>query len=582
MKALEWIRQHVARRRETILRTADTHTETRLVLLGIASGLIAGLVMVAFRMLIETPQVLMFGIGHPEAYEQLSPLGRFLLPVAGGLLLGVIFQRLAGPDRQVGVVHVMERLAYNEGHLPIKNAGVQFVGAALSILAGHSVGREGPSIHIGAACGSWTGQRLHLPNHQIRILAGCGTAGAIAAAFNTPLAGVVFAMEVVLLEYSIASFIPIILAAVGATAVAQWAFGPQPVFAVPAFGLGSLRELAYITAMGILLGIIAAAFVRLLVMVSARSRDWPVWRRMAAAGLFVGALALPLPQIMGIGYDTVNQSLAGGLGLGLMVLVLGGKLLASAVGLGLGLPGGVIGPALVIGAMAGGAVGVVLESFVPGSTPSGFYAVLGMGAMMGATLNAPLAALTALLELTANPQVILPGMLAIVMATLTSQQFLHTPSVFLLLMRSRGLTYHSDPITQFLRRLGVTGFMERRVVQLPRRRLTRQRLDGLLEDPSGWLLIRDAQAGTRIVFTADLVRYREEAAGEEPELDLYELPVHRLDVAPVSAQSTLLGALHRMEKEQVEALYVVPPHGGRVLGVITRQDIERSYRFPSA
>lgn len=568
------------------LRLAAQNAVLQLALLGGLSGVVAGIGMVAFRLVIEASPARLLGAPDPEGFEALSPTWRLLLPTLGGLLVGLLLTRFRNAAA-VGVVHVMERLAYNEGQMPVRNAGIQFVGAALCILFGHSVGREGPAIHIGAASGSWMGQRLHLPNNSIRVLVGCGAAGAIAAAFNTPLAGVVFAMEVVLMEYTLTGFIPIILAAVAATTVSQAVFGAATVFVAPEVTLGSLADLGPIVVLGVVLGALASVFIRLLVAVTSHFQTGPLWLRTTLAGAGTGLLALGVPQIMGIGYDTVNAALLGQLGLGLMLAILAAKLAATVLGLGLGLPGGLIGPALVMGAMAGGALGLLINLMTPGSTSPAFYAMLGMGAMMGATLNAPLAALTALLELTANPHVILPGMLAVVAAGLTCQQGLKTPSVFARLMQARGLSYEHDPVSQFLHRLGVIGSMDVKIAQAHSRTLKRRQLLEIMAAPSTWLLVRDSQARAKVVFSAELLRYLETeppadaADGDEPALDLHELPVHKLDAVPVSAQATLLGALRRMDKEGVDALYVIPAWGGRVLGVITRKDIERSYRYSS-
>lgn len=206
-----------------------------------------------------------------------------------------------------------------------------------------------------------------------------------------------------------------------------------------------------------------------------------------------------------------------------------------------------------------------------------FYAMLGMGAMMGAALNAPLAALTALLEMTGNHNVIMPGMLAIVAATLTSNLGFGNPSVFVKLLQTRGLNYRNDPITQFLRSLGVTGTMDGKVLESARH-LRREQLDGLLATPSTWLLVRDGASRSKILFSADLVHYLEKTPGQET-LDLFELPVHTLDAGPISSQATLLGALQQMDRDGLDALYVIQPRSHRVAGVITRKDIERTYRY---
>jgi CIC family chloride channel protein len=199
------------------LRLSRAEALPQLGLLGLFTGLIVGAVMIAFRLLIETAQGAFLPGGNPENYEALAYELRLALPLVGGLAIGLLFQWMPEAVRHVGVTHVMERLAYHQGRLPLRSAILQFFGGALSIVSGHSVGREGPAIHLGAASGSLAGQRFGLPNNSLRVLAGCGVAAAIAASFNTPLAGVIFAMEVVLMEYTVVGFAPVILAAVIAT-----------------------------------------------------------------------------------------------------------------------------------------------------------------------------------------------------------------------------------------------------------------------------------------------------------------------------------------------------------------------------
>jgi len=240
----------------------------------------------------------------------LSATLRFGLPAIGGLVIGLIFQYLSHTGGvQVGVVHVLERLSYYQGHLPFRNSILQFFGAAISIISGHSVGREGPSIHLGSASGSLLGQWLHLPNNSIQTLVACGAAAGIAASFNTPLAGVIFSMEVIMMEYTISGFTPVILSAVSATAVTRFVFGAGSAFSLPSLQLASLFELPYLLIMGLVIGTLAAAFISSLKWFTEVSKEIAIWKRMTLAGILTGLCALVVPEIMGIGYDTVNQAM---------------------------------------------------------------------------------------------------------------------------------------------------------------------------------------------------------------------------------------------------------------------------------
>jgi len=367
--------------------------------------------------------------------------------------------------------------------LPLRNLVLQFVGATISLVSGHSVGREGPGVHLGAASSSLLGQSLHLPNNSIQTLVACGAAASIAASFNTPLAGVVFAMEVILLEYTIAGFTPVVLT--------RFVFGAEPAFSVPTLQLASLYELPYLLLMGLVIGALAAGFIVSLKWITEASSKIVIWQRMTLAGALTGLCALIVPEIMGVGYDTVNQAMLGQIGLGVLFMVVLFKMLATTIGLGMGLPGGLIGPTLVIGAAAGGMLGHFAEMLFPGQVASpGFYAMLGMGAMMGATLQAPLAALLAMLELTANPNIILPGMLAVVVSGIVSSHLFGRESIFLTLLKARGLDMRNDPVAQSLRRVGVASALDPSFVHAPRE-LSIAAAESLLEHQPLWIIIND-------------------------------------------------------------------------------------------
>ncbi|WP_372742681.1 chloride channel protein, partial [Neptunomonas sp.] len=230
----------------------------QLVILGLLSGIMTGLLMVLFRLAVELP--LTFWLGHPDDFESLSSLEHFIWPVIGSVVLIVIFYLWPAAAKQVGMVNLFERLSYYQGSIPGKSLVLQFVSATVALVSGHSVGREGPAIFLGAACSSLLGQQLRLPNNSLRLLIGCGAAAAISAAFNTPLAGVIFAMEVILLEYTLIGFTPVIVAAVSADLVMRGILGHNNAFDVPLFKIGTLAEIPWVMLLGVVVGLCAAAF----------------------------------------------------------------------------------------------------------------------------------------------------------------------------------------------------------------------------------------------------------------------------------------------------------------------------------
>ncbi len=560
----------------------------QLAVLGLLSGLITGGVILIFRLAIEWPLEYFLPGDGSESFEELDLLTRGLLPLAGALMLGLMLHRLATQDRKVGIVHVMERLNYHQGYISFRSAVVQFVCGVGTVVSGQSAGREGPAVHLGATFSSLMGQWMRLPNNSIRTLVACGCAAAISASFNTPISGVIFAMEVVMMEYTIAGFTPIILAAVSAAIVTQAVYGSEPAFNVPALTMNSLLEIPWILVIAIIIGVAAAVFIHLVENMG-RHLHRPVLLRIAIAGLLMMPFALAIPETMGIGYDTVNETINGQLGFWLLLGVGVSKLLITSLTIGLGMPSGVIGPTLFMGATLGGAMGLIGAQLIPEQASSiGFYAMLGMGAMMGAVLQAPLAALMALMELTRNPHIILPGMLIITTSSLVTSEAFGKKSLFLTMLKSQGLSYQNSPVIQALRRVSVGAIMDRSILRTERHLSVDDARKVLKSEPK-WLVVEGSNGPTALLPAVDLARYLEdmdEQASEKDEpadaVDLMNIPANRRDVAPVQYQATLEEALDQFDSTNAEALYVqrhVAPMIQRVYGVVLKSDIESYYQY---
>ena len=566
----------------------------QLAILGLLSGLITGGVILIFRLAIEWP-LKYFLPGNStdafasEAFESLDILTRGLLPLVGAVGLGFFLHRLATHERKVGVVHVMERLNYHQGYITAKSAFIQFIVGVATVVTGQSAGREGPAVHLGAAFSSLMGQWMRLPNNSIRTLVACGCAAAISASFNTPISGVIFAMEVVMMEYTIAGFTPIILAAVSAAVVTQVVYGTEPAFNVPALTMNTLLEIPWLLAIAVIIGISAALFIHLVDSMG-RFSHRPILLRVIMAGVLMVPVAIFVPQTMGIGYDTVNETINGGLGFWLLLSAGVAKLLITALTVGLGMPSSIIGPTLFMGATLGGAMGLIGAEIMPGHASSvGFYAMLGMGAMMGAVLQAPLAALMALMELTRNPNIILPGMLIITTSTLITSEIFGKKSLFLTVLKSQGLSYQSSPVIQALRRVSVGAIMDKSILRT-QRKLTPDEARKILKSEPKWLIVDGSSGPTALLPAVDLARFLEDSekllkTEEEPMpelIDLIEIPANRRDLAPVQYQATLEEALNEFESSRAEALYVqrhVAPMILRIYGVVLKSDIESYYQY---
>ena len=577
-----------------------TDSQVGLAIMATLAGLVAALVITVFRLLIEIPLELVFPMASEDDYEALSVMIRLSLLAAGGTTLILLFQWLKPERRSVGVTHVLIRMERNQGYLPLSNLLVQWFAAGVALLSGHSVGREGPAIHMGAGAASQLGQFADIAHHRLRILAGAGVASAISASFNTPMAGVIFAMEVVLLEYSIRGFIPIILASVTGAIVSQLTFGAHTAFNVPNLGLYSLLEIPYVVLLGVVGGITAGCLIWL-VRYLQRLNTLPLAAKWGGLTFVTGVISIWLPEILGIGYDTVNAAIDGKVVILTFAALLVAKLFLTAWAAATAFPAGLIGPSLFMGAMLGALMGEFSLIWMPDyPSATGFYVLLGMATMMGAVLGAPLAALVALLELTANPNIIMPGMLAIVTGTLVVSEGFRLPSVIDIQLKGNGQYVAPDPVRLLLRNTWVKEVMDTAFVSVDRfvtLDSARFLLDQQDHNPNWLLLEKELMLVPPAALAARLSQtepHPDAIAGEithhaDAGVDLLDMPADREAIGVISLKANLQDALDQMEAHDLQWLAVVEtaPHDtmptslqrGECIGLVSRTMIDRYYRY---
>ena len=567
-------------------RLANENALLPLSLLGILTGLLSGIVIQAFRFMIEVPGALTLAGGH-EDFESLSAGARLVLPIYGALSLGLFLQFIIKRVPSMGISHVIQRLNQNHGRLPLRPVILQFLLGAWCILTGQSSGREGPAVHMGAGVSSYIGQFWKLPNNSIRVLTGCGTAAAIAASFNTPIAGVIFAMEVVMMEYTIAGFIPIILSASTGAIISQVVYGAAPAFVPPILEAHSFVEVPVYTILGIFIGTASALFC-FIHQQALRLHKIPLWLRFTMAGCITGSLAYFLPQIMGIGYDTLDLALEAKLGLYLLLGIGLAKLIASAASSGLGMPIGIIGPTLLAGGCLGGATGILINFMAPNTIANdSLYIMLGMGAMMGAVMNAPLAALIALLELTNTPDIILPAMIAIVVSTLINTQVFKQKSPHLATLDIEGKPTQLSAFDLQLQRIGITSLMSSNVQIIPRI-IDKTKLTEIISSKPQWLIIEENNQAPILMRGIELEKgVTENDEAEElitdGDIDILAIPGDHIKVSTLHFQASALEAWQLMDKDKVEAAFITgtfDPYAPAISGIITRLDIENYYHSP--
>jgi chloride channel protein, CIC family len=426
------------------------------ILVGVTSGL--GAVLFRFAIVMATKAL----TGRPEysdsggaAHPWLPGLGRWFViavPVLAGLIYGPVVHRWAREARGHGVPEVMFAVARRGGRIPGRVAAVKALASALCIGGGGSVGREGPIVQIGSAAASWLGQLVRLPEARLRTLVACGAAGGIAATFNAPIAGVFFALELILGTFAADAFGAVVLSAVTASVIGRAAFGNTPFLRLPAFEVQSGWEYPLYVLLGVFAALAGVMFVKVLYAFE-DGCDWiwrgPEWARPAVGGLALGVVLLVLPEMYGVGYPIMQNAVEGRYVVGFLILLLLAKIVATSLTIGIGGSGGVFAPSLFIGAMLGAAFGSVARMIDPGAVgPVGAYALVGMGALFAAAGRAPITAVIIMFELTGEYTIILPLMLAVVVATGLSK-VLSRDSVYTEKLRRRGVDL-SEPSRQTL------------------------------------------------------------------------------------------------------------------------------------
>ena len=397
-----------------------TETQVTLFWAGVV-GLLGGLSSCGFRVCIRGLQWLMTQQGGSlvQAASNLAWWERLAVPTAGGFLAGAVLFLGMRITRGEHSTDYMEAIALRDGIIRTRSSLVKSVSSLLTIASGGSIGREGSMVQLGAWLASFVGRRVRLPTPRLRLLVACGAAAGIAAAYNAPIAGALFVAEIILGSISMESFGPLIFASVVSTLTVRKLWTGSPLFAVPSFQLVSAWELIPCLALGLLAGLVAPGFLRLLRMsedLFARSR-LPVYWRLAVGGLIVGGLSVYVPQVWGNGYSVIDSILHNPWPWGLVLAVLGCKVVSTAATFGSGATGGVFTPTLFVGAALGCLYGQGLHALAPETTaPPSAYALVGMGYLLAATTHAPLMAILMLFEMTLDYDIILPLMLGCVAA----------------------------------------------------------------------------------------------------------------------------------------------------------------------
>lgn len=543
-------------------RLALPKTSWQLCLLAVIGGCASALLIVLFLFSIKTVQALY--LIERDNYTSLEALSRFQLPLIGVLAI-LLFAWLTGYKYlRTGIPFVLNRLKVAHGVIPLRNTLNQFWGSAAALATGFSVGKEGPAVHLGAACSSYIGSKLGLPYNCIRTLCACGIAAGIAATFNTPVAAVIFVMEVILRDYKVHIFIPIMLASIVGSLITSSVFGVSHELAF--LQQVALQKEHYISLvmLGIFLGLFSFLFNAMMTTLIKYSTRYHIVFRLIVAALITGGLGYIVPYAMGTGLAAIGFSLANESHIELLSALLIAKFLMTIIALGLGIPGGVIGPIIGIGAIAGVYASSIMTAFIPGQQLSSDFALMGMAGFLAATLNAPLTALLTVMELSNQIEIIVPAMIVITTSSLISGQLLKNRSLITMQLDIQKLTYRKPPIERSLQKVGILGIIQDKftLVQEDEPALyNREKSEETI--PSIPTILRKEASGTISYFWPEII------ADEQG----HHIVEHKL--IPMNSQTTLDQAYQVLVHKRNGGISIYDDNPDEIIGFITFEQIRR-------
>jgi len=551
-----------------------------MVLGAVVIGILAGYGAVGFRKLID--------LVRSGAFQNLLPFlaqgglhgyALILVPALGGLAVGPITAFFPREAKGHGVPEVMEAIVARRGLIRPRTVVLRALASALSIGSGGSVGREGPIVQIGSAIGSSVGQIWRLAGNPMKVLVGCGAAGGIAATFNAPIAGFLFANEVILGDFSLATVSPIILSSVAATVVSRRYLGAYPAFMVPQYELVSPVELIFYAILGVLVSLVALLYVRSLYWAEDFFEERvpiPPYLKPALGGLLLGIIAYHFPQIMGNGYPPMEQAMRGEMALGFMGVLVLVKVVATSVTIGSGGSGGVFAPALFVGAMAGGSFGTLIHNLFPAVTaPEGSYALVGMGGVFAAAAFAPLTSILILFELTNNYTVILPIMIVCVIGYIHGR-WIRRYSIYTLKLHRKGVEVVRGPDVNIMKEIPVAAAMDKHFFSvIPDTPLIR--LAGIIHKTGQSFYPVVTRRGDLVgIITYHDLEPTLFVEGLEYLVLAYDMASR--DLITTTPEESLYDAVKKMDREGVRQLPVVDSKNPKkLLGIITRKDVVASY-----
>ncbi len=571
-----------------------------LLILSVIVGACTGLASVLFVKLIFAIQDFFYG----TVYYLLPILGKsiyLIVPIIGGLLVGPLI-RMAQEAKGHGVPEVMQALILRGGRIRARVAAAKIAASALCIGTGGSAGREGPIIQVGAALGSSVGQVLHLSDERIRNLVACGAAAGIAAVFNAPIAGVAFAIEVLMCGLQMRAFGNVVIAAVSASVVSRSIIGDKFAFQVPTYSMNHPGEIILYLILGLMAAVVGVMFMKMLDYSENVFDNWkfPQIFKPAVGSLLLGLLGLaymnlpglsfpagsaahgaghitPIPHMYGSGFPLIESAIQGHTALWILVILIFLKPIATSFTLGSGNSGGVFAPSLFTGAVLGGAMGHLFSFLFPAiGNNTGAFALVGMAALFSATARAPLTAMLIVFEMSNDYYMILPLMVAGVTASYFSQ-WLHPESIYTMKLAKRGVRFVEGRDMDIMQGVKVSEVMRSKPVTIHKNASFSEAM-ALFQETNilGFPVLEGDDKLCGIITLQDMHRAQSEENFSSRDLKVSDLAIE--NPITVFPDEPIWAAIQKMSPRDLARLPVVSRDGsGRLCGIISRSDILRAY-----
>ena len=550
-----------------------------LILAAVIIGVATGYISIGFRILIDLFRTILWGQGPFIDVIRSSPLYlKIAIPAIVGIIVAFIVSRSAKEAKGHGVPEVIDAVATKNGFIRMRIVMVKAVVSALSIGSGAAVGREGPIIQIGAAFGSSFGQLFQVSTRKMKIFIGCGAAAGIAATFNAPIAGAIFASEVILGDFSVAAIGPIIIASVFGTIVSRSYYGDFPAFVPPDYLLNSPFEILFYILLGITAGLIGWLFVRSLYISEDLFDKWniPIAIKALIGGGILGLTALFMPEVLGVGYESMELVLNGNITYFLAGALLFGKIFATSLSLGFGASGGIFAPSLFIGSMLGGFLGSIFHSYYPDiAASSGAYALVGMAALVAATTQAPITAILIIFEMTSDYEIILPLMISSIIATIITTRMLDG-NIYTIKLKRRGVDIHGGTAINVLDKLRVEN-IKQQLLEIVREDAPFEELLKRMSRSNHFVFyVCDENKKLTGIITQGMVRRFLNRLEEIPDTTVAK-DVYNANFPKINDHVPIHEVLRLMLDSDLMAIPVVN-NEGKLTGQVLRQDILREYQ----